>query len=311
MGYMPLNYEQINISRGVVHPTTIKPFNNQAYEYWQRSLIQRALSVFEWTLPDDWDGSVKDFLLFCLVRWGYVAVFDNPEFGFTFQPCTLSDFNWYYQPAFATISNPHLPGDSALILKIGEECELLKMTPDYLGIWDIISRYSEKLAGLDVSINTNIINSKIAWILGAKNKSAAHAIKSALDQINMGEPAVVLDSKLVNTSKKPNDDQEPWNLIDLDIKNNFILPDLLQSEQTILNEFDAEVGIPTIPYAKKERMVNSEANSRMQDSKSRAETWLECLKGSIDMINRHYGKDLAVELRHDEAETESEVAGNG
>lgn len=308
-GYMPLNYEHINIHNGTVNPTTIKPFNNAAYRYWQRSLTQRALSVFEWQLPETWRGLPEDFLYFCLIRWGYVAVFDSAEFGFTFQPCSLTDFDWYYQPSFCTISNPHLPGEEALILKVHEDCELLKLTPDYMGIWDIISYYAEKMANLDVSVNTALINSKIAWILGAKNKSAAQAIKSALDEINKGNPAVVLDAKLVNTQRKPSDDTEPWNLIDLEVKKNYILADLLQDFQTILNNFDTEVGIPTIPYAKKERMVTSEANSRFIDSQCRAQTWLNCLTESINIINNRYKSSLAVKLRYDQEEIQEDESG--
>ena len=304
MGYLPLNYEQINTIEGTYVPSNIKVYNTYTFKYWQRSLVQRALSVFEFKLPDEWTGTAKNLFDFWLLYKGFLAVFDSAEFGFTFNPCTIHDFNWYYQPVNVMIANPALK--ESLTLEIGKDCELLRLTPDYLGIWDIISYYAEKLASLDNSINTAITNSKIAWILGAKNKSTAEAIKKALDKINKGEAAVILDSKLVNTSKKPTDNEDPWNLIDLEVKKNYVLNDLLQDFQTILNCFDAEIGIPNVPYQKKERMVTSEAESRIIDSKARCVVWLDCLQDSIDHINDHYGSDLAVSLRY-----EQEVNTNG
>lgn len=298
MQYLPFNYEQINTVEGTFNPSTIKAYNNYSFGYWQRSLCQRALSVYEFKLPDEWLGSPKNLLEFWLVYQGFLAVFDSSEFGFTFNPCTIYGRNWYYAPTSVIISNPMLK--EGLELNIGTECELLKLTPDFRGIWDIITYYAEKLSALDNSINTAIVNSKIAWILGAKNKSAAEAIKKALDKINKGESAVVLDSKLVNTSKKPTDNEEPWQLIDLEVKKNYILNDLMQDFQTVLNCFDAEIGIPTVPYQKKERMVTSEAESRIVDSTARCIVWYDCLKDSIKKINELFGSDLDVRLRFEQ-----------
>ena len=306
MSYLPLNFDQINLIEGTYNPSTIKAYNNQAFNYWQRSLCQRALSIFRFDLPEDWRGAPQNLLEFWLLYRGFVAVFDSPEFGFTFNPCAISGYNWYYQPVKALIANPALKS-GGLELEIGKDCELLRLTPDYCGIWDIITYYSEKLAGIDNSINTSIVNSKIAWILGAKNKSSAEAIKKALDKINKGESAVILDSKLVNTSKKPSDTDEPWNLIDLEVKKNYILDSLLQEFQTILNCFDAEIGIPSVPYAKKERMVTSEAESRIIDSRARCLVWLDNLTSSIDIINDHFSTDLSVSLRYDVDANESRV----
>lgn len=297
MSYLPLNYEQINYIEGTYIPSNIKIYNTQSFKYWQRSLTQRAMSVFEFTLPDDWTGTPKNLFDFWLLYRGFLAVFDRPEFGFTFNPCSINGYDWYYQPVNVLVSNPALK--KSLEMKVGKDCELLRLTHDYVGIWDIITYYSEKLANLDNAINTAITNSKIAWILGAKNKSSAEAIKKALDNINKGECAVILDSRLINTSKKPNDTDEPWNLIDLEVKKNYILADLLKETQTLLNCFDAEIGIPSVPYQKAERMVTSEADSRMIDSQARCSVWLDCLKNSIDIINKHYNSNLDVKLRYE------------
>lgn len=302
---LPYGYEKINIEAGTAFPSTVKSHNNMSFLYWQRSLYQRALSCIEYQIP--WDGSIRDMFLYCLYRIGYVVIFYLDEYGLTWQPCTLSGYNLYYQPTKALISNPALKRVKRI--RLGKTGEILKLTPDYCGVFDIISYYAEKLAGLDNAISIAISNSKIAWILGASNKSAAATIKKALDLINQGNPAVVFDYKKL-LAGMPNSDEEPWKLIDLEVKKNYILTDLLKDFQTILNNFDAEVGIPTIPYQKAERMVNSEADSRIIDSQARINTWIDCLNSSADKVNALLGSDLSFKLKYD-PQQESEVIADG
>lgn len=300
MQYVPFNYEAINVRAGTYNPSPVKAYDNLTYAYWQRSLFQRACSILDFSLPATWQGAVRDFFLYCLYRNGYVCVFNPPEFGLSFQPCNISGKDFYYQPTTVTISNPVMSEKQMTnTYTIGEDCELIKLTPDYLGVWDIISRYAEMLSQLDNSINMSLINSKLAYILGATSKSAAEAIKKALDKVNKGEPAVVVDTKIMKSD--PNQ-QEPWQLIDFEVKKNLILPDLLEAFQSLKNDFDSEIGIPTLPYQKKERLVTQEATMRSIDGQSRSQVWYETLTSSLEVVNKHFGSDLSVRLRYDAEE---------
>lgn len=298
--YTPLNYDQINVLAGSYNPSPVKAYNNKTFAYWERSLFQRACSVVVSELPEDWTGTVKDFLYYCLFRFGYLPIFERPEVGFTFQPAGLSGYDWYYQPTTAIVSNPLL--SESLELKIGKDCELLKLTPDFIGVWDIISYYAEKLSTLDNAINMSLINNKFAFILGARNKVAGQALKKMLDKINKGEPAVIYDMKLLND---PTDKEEPFQVWERkgSLKESYLTTEQLQDFQTIINSFDAEIGIPTIPYQKKERMVTSEADSRQNDSKARATIWIECLQSSADKVKKLYPDiTLNFKLRYEQEE---------
>lgn len=291
LNYYPLNCNQINLGAGTYNPSMVKSFNNKTFAFWERALFQRACSVLLFDLPKEWQGSVKDFFMYCLFKFGYVAVFDSSDMGKVFQPCTLSGYNFYYQPVDAIISNP-LYSDT---LKIGEDCEIIKLTPDYMGVWDIISYYAEKLSCLDNAINMSLINNKFAFLIGARNKSAGEALKKMLDKVNKGEPAVIWDMKLLND---PTDKAEPWQFLERkNLKESYLTTMQLQDFQTILNNFDCEIGIPTIPYQKKERMVESEAESRIIDSTSRSQVWFDTLTSSIELVNEHFDLDINVDLR--------------
>lgn len=300
MNYAPLNYDKLNMAAGRFSPSTIKAHNNLSFWFWSRSLFQRAASVIEFDVPENWEGKTKDFFVYCLFKYGYIAIFNTTEFGLSFQPAALKGYDFYYQPTSVLVSNPLLNRE----FTIGTEAELLKLTPDYYGIWDIIDYYAEKLSMMDVSINSAIVNAKVPFVLGAKTKGAAQALKKILDQINKGEPAVIYDSRIFDDHSSKGD-QTPFQSWERDMKNNYITSDLLQDFQTILNDFDREIGIPTIPYEKKERLVQSEAESTEIDSKARSTIWIETLDSSIKEVKKLFPDiTLSARLRYQDNKPE-------
>ena len=295
-GYMPLNYDQINNIEGHIQPSMLKYCNSITYAYWQRSLFQRAISTIDFkNLPEHWEASVRDFFYWCMFAYGYVGIFDTDEFGLSFQPGALYGFDFYYQPTELIVANPKLNKR----FKIHEECEIIKLCPDYRGIWDIISYYSMLLSQLDSGINSSIINSKFAWLMGAKNKAAAETLKKIFDKIAAGDPAVVFDQSLLQ--KDPQSKEDSWSFLERsNLKQSYITTDLLMDRSTLLSSFDAEIGIRSLPYNKKERLVTAEAESREQDSTARLMVWKATLDSSLKLVNEMFGTDIKVELTYDE-----------
>jgi len=294
MSYLPFSSAFMNVVDNTYFPSTVKSRNNRSYAYWERSLFHRALSVFKSELPKDWENEegVTEFFWFCLFKFGFVAVFEDAKYGLTFQPCTLYGRNFYYQPTEAVIANPDL--EKRLI--IGKQCELIRLTPDRMGAWDCIDYAAEKLSHMDNAVNMSLINNKYAFFLAARNKAMAAALNKVMDLVNRGEPAVVVNSKLINDQT---DKEEPWQFWERDLKKNYITTDQLMDQQTILNNFDTEIGIPTVPYQKKERMVTSEAESKQVDATARSTVWVEELNKSAERVNKMFGTDINFELRFD------------
>ena len=304
MNYAPLNYNNINVAAGRFSPSSIKAHNNLSFWFWSRSLFQRAASVIDFDVPENWEGKVKDFFVYCLFKYGYVAVFYDDKYGLSFQPCNLKGYDFYYQPSACIVANPMLNRE----FELGSQAQLVKLTPDYFGVWDIIDYYAEKLSMLDVSINSSIVNSKFAYLLGAKTKGAAQALKKLLDQINKGEPAVIYDSRIFDDPSSKGDVSPFQTWFRDSMKNNYITSDLLQDFQTILNDFDREVGIPTIPYQKKERLVQSEAESTEIDAKARSIIWIETLDSSIKEVKQLFPDiTLSARLRYGNIENGGDV----
>ena len=311
--YVPFNYEHINCAAGHYMPSQVKPYNNAAFILWQRALFQRACSSIKIELPKEWMRHL-DLMYFCLFKIGYVGMGKDADLGKWFNPVSISGYNFYYEPTKCILANPAIkqPGESGreyIINQPDRTAEILKLTPDYRGIWDVITYYAEKLAALDVAINTAIINTKFAYIVGAKNKAAAQVLKTLFDKVNSGQPAVFFDTKLANDGT---DQEEPWQSLFRDnLKQSYIITDLLQDFQTVINDFDTEIGIPTLPYQKKERMVVDEAQSKQIDAQSRSIIWYEELKRTAELCNEFMeftpGDDIRVTLRY----KEEEVKDNG
>ena len=288
MSYYPLNYAALNWVEGQYSPSAVKNINNMVFSFWQRNLFLRIQSVIDFKLPKEWSGPITDFFYFCLLRNGFIAISQNDDFGYFFQPCAISGFNFYYQPTRAIIANPKYSAN----LEIGRECELLKLTPDYMGVWDVITYYAEKLAILDSAINMNAVNSKLAYIATGKNKAAVESLKQMMDKVNQGNPTVFVDGRL---TKDRTDEELPIDIYTLQkVKENYILGDLLKDFQTILNNFHEEIGIPTVPYEKKERMTAYESMSRTESSMSKLKVWAKSLDASLEAINKLYpGLDIS------------------
>ena len=299
--YTPLFYDQINLINGTYQPSPVKNKNNLAFDYWVRTLFHRAQAPLIFGLPEMWQGELLAFWFYVLFKFGYVSIQDLTKYskiggdkiGMCFNAVGLSgppDF--YYQPTIAILSNPMLT--DSVEMTIGQDCAIVKLTPDYMGIWDVIEYYADRLSNLDNAINMSIINNKMAYILGGKTKAAVQALKKMMDKINAGEPAVFLDYRILDDQKTK---ETPFQFLQRDnLKNSYLTTDQLLDLHTILSDFDAEVGIPTIPYQKKERETEYESKSKYADGMSRALTWKRCIEASLKKVNTLY-PDLNITFR--------------
>lgn len=306
-GYSPLNYSKISNIEGRINPSMVKYCNSATFAYWQRSLFQRAISTIDFKgLPDTWEGSVKDFFYWCIFAYGHVGVFNSRNFGLSFQPGNPYGFDFYYQPTDYIVANPKLNKT----FKIHKDIEVIKLTPDWRGIFDIITYYSTLLSMLDAGISMSIINNKFAFLLGAKNKAAGETLKKIFDKINAGEPSVIFDSNLLKDD--PVSKTEPYNFLErTNLKQSYLTTDQLMDRQTLISAFDAEIGIKSIyNNNKKERMVTAEAEGREQDSTARLEVWKASLESSLKLVNNMFNTNISVEMRYERMEKEESINGN-
>lgn len=287
--FIPAEYNAMNMYESSYIPSSVKNLDNATAAYYKRYLLQKAMSVIKWNLPEWWPSNYFLYTLYC---WGTVAVFNTSKHGTIFARPTLKGFNVFYQPTNCVIT---LPGENeTLDLKIGKDCELIKLTPDYCGIMDMINRYAIKLALCEQAIIANLRSSVFSYVFFAKNDAAAKAFRKMYDNITQGEPNVVVDKNLLDSQ---NGDKLTWQFFAQDLKNNYLVSTIMEDMRKIENSFATDVGIPNANTEKKERMLVDEVNANNTETITRTAMWMCDWKKSCEAINKKYGLDLSVDWR--------------
>ncbi|UWG05232.1 MAG: Connector [Bacteriophage sp.] len=287
---MPYSYEMINLFNSSYSPSTIHTKNTQLFMFFKKYLLEKVMSEFKFKLHETWD---KNYFLYSLFLRGYLTVVNTNKFGVICQHCGLRGYNIYYNPTHAIITNPLLTG--ILEPKIGTQCSIIKLQPDYSGISDIVNYYADNMAMTAEACEMNIMNSKLSFLFAVRGKSQAESMKKILDKVMKGELGVFYDEKL-----KMGNDNIPLDFFNNDLKKNFIAPELQDTLRRWEEMFCNEVGIPNARSDKKERMIVDEVNSNNIECLTKAELWLETLKEGINQTNAMFNLNLDVKLRHNE-----------
>lgn len=287
------DYDFINKYNAHIRPSTAHSADNATAWYFRRYLLQKILSVYEFKgIPKTWS---KDYFLYTLFLWGYVAIIETDKFGIIPQHCSLFGYDVFYRPTNVNIANPLLKGN--LTPEIGTQCELIKLQPDYGSCWDIIAYYADLLALATESLGVNLVNSKLAYVFACQDKTTAESFKKMYDKINEGNPAVFADKKLFDDNGDP-----LWTTFQNNLKQNYVAGDMLNDMLKIDARFCTEIGIPNVNMAKKSGVTDNEVEANNIDTKSKAALWLETMKDGIIKVNEMFGLELSVDFRFKENE---------
>lgn len=283
----PYSYDLENVYNSVINPSTVHYIDNGTAKFYTRYFLQKAMSVFKWELPDLWD---KDYFLYTLYTWGFIAILKTDRFGVIPQQCTLTGYNVFYAPKRITVTNPIM--SETVERDIDTDCVLLKLTPDYAGILDLIYFYASKMALASSAVNVNLLNSKLAYLFTAKNKSVAESFKKMYDQIASGEPASIIDRNLLDP-----DGNKTWDFFSQNLQQNYIASDILADMRKIEQQFDTDIGIPNANTDKRERLITDEVNANNVETATRCELWLEELKKGCEKVKTMFDVDITVDWR--------------
>lgn len=283
MNNIPANFEFINLYESARQPGTVHCQNTALVRYYQKYLFQKLVSVFDFDgLPDTW---AKNYFKYVLFGYGYIIILNTERYGVIPQQGGLSGYNIFYQPRFATIANPLLPGLERP--EIGVDCEVIKLQPDYSSPLDIVTTFADLLALCCESAGVNLLNSKLSYVFAAGNKNQAESFKKMYDQVASGQPAVFIDKDLFNEDGSRN-----WDVFFQNLKNNYVTGDILNDMAKIENQFNTMIGIPNANTEKRERLITDEVNSNNAETSSLVSLWLTTMREDIERVNALFGLDL-------------------
>lgn len=308
-GYLngpPYMYDYKNAVTSQMSPSTIHIKNTLLTAFFRKYLLQKAMSVFDWKLPVDW---AKNYFLYVLYCWGYIAVLNTDKFGPICQQCGLQGYTVYYQPRSVIVTNPLLRKPE-YDLVIGRDAALIKLHPDYSSILDLVNFYADMMSLSAETAMINTRNSTLSYVFGANSKNAAESYKKMYDQIMGGNPAVFVDKSLFN-----DDGTVAWQLFLPDVGKSYITDKVMQDLRKWELQFCTAVGIPNANTDKKERLITDEVNSNNFETYCRADMILQQLKADCEMARDLFDIDLDVNWRkggnpHDVSRETMEVRTN-
>ena len=284
----PFDYQTLNYYNASRSPSTVHVKNTRLRRFFRKYLFQKAISVFKWNIPENWD---KDYFLYTLYGMGYIAVINTDQYGVICQGGALGGYNLYYRPSYIIITNPLIRG--TITANLGRDCALIKLQPDYSGIMDIVGYYADQMALASESMGINLLNVKSGTVFGAESKAMAESYKKMYDTLSDGDPAVVIDKKLLDDQGKPT-----WFPFTQHIKESYVVSDILSDMRKIEAMYDTIIGIPNANTDKRERLISPEVNANNTETRTLSEMWLESLQLGIDQTNKMFGTDITVELRN-------------
>lgn len=304
----PFDYQTLNYYNSNRSPSTVHVKNTRLRRFFRKYLFQKAISVFKWELPEEWD---KDYFLYTLYGLGYIAIVDTDKFGVICQGGALGGYNLYYRPSYIIITNPLLPKSltcsidrktSGFNFPNDTDCVVIKLQPDYSSIMDLVGYYADQMALASESMGVNLLNIKSGTVFGAENKAKAESFKKMYDSLSDGSPAVVIDKQLLDETGKP-----VWFPFTQNIKESYVVSDLLSDIRKIEAMFATEVGIPNANTDKRERLISDEVNANNVETATRCELWLEEIRKGLTKANERFNLELAVDWRVNPDQTWREI----
>lgn len=282
MSDTPYTYEFINQYNSFFSPSTVHVKNTVLAKFFKRYLLQEAISRFDFTLPERWDYNYFTTVLFVI---GFIFGFDKePAFGLIPQHGMIGGRTVQYQPYYATISNPRFEVQGSYRLTIGKECSIIKLQPDYCGLFDIVDYYGDMMALTAETIGVNILNSKLSFVFAADNKASAESFKKLYDNFASGEPASFADKNLFDEEGKLRN-----TLMLQNVGQNFIADRLMDCLGDIRNKFLTDIGIPNANTDKRERLISSEVAANNGETASKVSVWLSEIKKGMKQTRDIFG----------------------
>lgn len=266
-------------------PKTINEIYAELVKEEQRLLIIHlehyrniALNLYEWdNLPE---GMESRHIEMALLLHGQAFFYDDEELGFICLPCSNSgQMNVYGEPTRLMIT-----GHGYSVNKHITEGVRILNNPRVMATDITLNYYCTKLAQIDSTINTNLIQQKVPFIF-ATTKENEFTIKTLYAKMYSGEPAIFIDQSLMTNGD--------LNIQSVACESPYLIDKLQQHRFEVEKELLTFLGINTT-IEKKERLLVDETNANNEQISLNVEIGLREREKACKEINERYGLNLEV-----------------
>lgn len=265
-----------------------------SYQYYFKMLLSKLDDLFVWYgLPPEIDKSFLNMNLFLL---GYSAWYQIDGKVYTNFGGIGGKPNENYYPTQFILSNPVQGSkqftinsglyDDAVIMYNTEADKQFISGMGTGGLYTLIKQTATLLADNIQSISMAQINTRVQTVMTASTDQQARAAEQIIKRMYNGDPYQILVQDEINPITVSNVDPSTADNIDT----------LLQVHQYILADFYNQIGIPTTPYQKKERMITDEIDTLDKTNACNLDTMLSARREACYYINKMLDLDIDVDL---------------
>lgn len=267
-------------------PKTINDIYRELLKEEQRLLLIHlehyrniALNLYEWeNLPEGMEGRHIES---ALLHHGQAFFYDNETLGFICLPCSNSgQMNVYGEPTRIMVTGHGFSENR----HITEGVRILN-NPRVIPTDITLNYYCTKLAQIDSTINTNLIQQKVPFIF-ATSKENELTIKNLYAKMYAGEPAIFIDQTLLNANGD-------LNIQSVSCEAPYLIDKLQQHRFEVEKELLTFLGINTT-IEKKERLLQDETNANNEQITLNVEIGLREREKACEEINQRYGLNVQV-----------------
>lgn len=275
-------------------PRSVDSQFNEATELHKEQFYKQLYGKFEITgMPDHWD---YDWFMDTLFKKGYLCITDTYA-GVVPLECGLAGINIWSRPTSAIIAN-HLLG--SFQRTIGKNCVVVRLQYNFGNVTRLANLTSGMLSCADGSIATNLINTRVAFIAEAEDKTDADTWKTIYDDVSSGKPAVVVRKGLLSKGS---------NYTYLNPKQSFIADQVVDLKKELEADRMRKIGIKNT-VDKKQRVQSAEVDSVNDQCDYNIQHWIKTITRGLDEANKMFGLNLKLKVNDFSEEVDDGEGGN-
>lgn len=283
----PLDSNEMNWIEALNNNSGLNVTNSYVASFYRMYFYNKIYSIINIKgLPESID---ERYFKNTLLTRGFMGVFNTEEYGLIANHGTVWDYDIYYNPVMFRAVNPKL--HFRYERKIGIDVELVKLTPNFETVLPIIYYFADLMAVAVQGIDTNILNSKLAYVFLCENQKQAESFKKMVEEIVNGEGAVFADKKLFTE-----DGKLKVEIFNRDLKNTYIVDKLVELKRDIENDFNAYIGLSVVNTDKRERLITPEVELSNNNNRIIIELWKDTINKCLDKVNKMWDTNISCSL---------------
>lgn len=284
---LPLNSNEMMFYESLLDNSGLSVTNTWIASFYRVYFYNKLLSIIQIEgLPE----SINErFFKNRILTHGFLGIFETDKYGVIASDISLTDYDIYYNPTTMTGVNPKFA--EIYTRKIDVDSALIKLSPNFETVLPIIYYYADLMAVAVQGIDSNVLNSKLAYIFACDNQTIADSFKKMFDEIANGYPAVFADKKLFD-----DEGNLKVQLFNNNINNTYVADKLMKLKTDIENEFNAFIGLNTVNTEKKERLITPEVELSNNNNRLLIELWRDTINDGLNKANELFNLNMRITL---------------